>query len=131
MDETQISDSLKLNIPSTTHTMAADDPLEPVNAGYVTDLGEGMGLYKLYDYFGVDINFRDSASEDQIQLVYRWAASIAKSTDHMRVMGVLIDYENMMGGTVTRANRLQRMHDYVKLDQQINRLKQEQDWFYE
>lgn len=128
MNETEIAERLKQNIPkpepdSTTPRVDDANP----NPGYTADIGDVPEMYKMYDFFGVETNYRTSENERKISEVFRWAADKAQSTDYLEVAKVITQYEQTMGGS-TIGSRLERMHRYIKLDAQISRLKQEQAW---
>lgn len=128
MDEVAIADRLKQNISSPqTNTVMAQTDDSPRDQGYTADLGDALDIYKMYDFFGVETNFRDTENERKLQTVYRWAADKAQSTDYLAVAKVVMEYEQSMGNT-SLGSRLERMHRYIKLDDQINRLKEEQGW---
>lgn len=129
MDEQAIADRLKQNIPKPEpdSTTPRIDDANPADQTYAGDLGDVPEVYKMYDYFGVEMNYRTAENERKISEIYRWAADQLESTDYLVVAKFLMEREQSMGGS-TVGSRLERMYRYVKLDQQISRLKQEQNW---
>lgn len=129
MDEQAIAERLKQNIPKPEpdSTTPRVDDANPKDRGYTADVGDVPEMYKMYDFFGVETNYRTSENERKIAEVFRWAADKAQSTDYLEVAKVITQYEQSMGGS-TIGSRLERMYRYIKLDAQINRLKAEQAW---
>jgi hypothetical protein len=130
-DEAEVAERLKQNIPKPdangTSDRVDDANRPPEDTGYTSDLGDVPDIYKLYDFFGVESNYRNTDNERKLQEVYRWAADRVESTDYLQVAKAIMDSEQSMGGS-TIGSRLDRMYQYVKLDQQIKRLKAEQSW---
>lgn len=128
MDEQQIADQLKQNIPKTKPDSTSDriDDANPGEKGYTGDLGDSMEIYKMYDFFDVQPQFRSGENEQKIQFVYRWAAQKTQSTDYLRVAKLIMDLEQNMGGS-TFGSRLDRIYHYIKLDNQIAHLREEQE----
>lgn len=126
--EAQIAEQLKQNIPKQDSAPApAQDTPDLSTQGYTADLGDVPEIYKMYDFFGIETNYRTSENERKIQEIYRWSADLAQSTDYLTVIKTIMDYEQAMGNSAF-GSRLERMYQYVKLDQQIKKLKLQQSW---
>lgn len=129
MDEEQIANRLKQNIPTTDELVEKQAPpktQEPQETGFVNDLGDTIDMYKLYDYFRVQPQYRGGDAEQKIQTIYRWAAGIAQSTDYLAVANVISAYMSGQGAGQIGMSDLDRTYQYVKLQKQIDHLKQEQ-----
>lgn len=129
--EAEIAAQLQKNIPapepqSPTEPTEPQTPREPDETGFVSDMGENINMYRLYDYFHVEPAFRHGDTEQKIAEIYRWAAMKAQSTDYLQVANVLTAYSQGMGAGSLDSNNLNRIYEWIQLDKQINRLKQEQ-----
>lgn len=130
--ETQIAQKLQANIPKPTPQPSAPiTPDDGEDRGFVDDIGDNTNIYRLYDYFGVDTAFRGGDAEQKLQVIYRWAADKAQSTDYLAVANVLTRYSQGMGVGSMEQNNLNRMYQFIQLDRQINQLQQEQGLLYE
>lgn len=134
-NEQQIAERLRQNIQSptvpTTGTLV-DEPSQPTAPdapGYTNNIEDIVAAYKLYDYFGVQPQFRSHENEAKIQSIYNHVARAIGTTDIFEVRQYLLRLENQMGSNWSQGgNRLERIHQYIKLENQISRLKAEQDW---
>lgn len=128
--EAQIAENLKKNIPvPAPEPNSVTEPVQPErpdDTGFVNDMGETTDMYRLYDYFGVDQAYRDQNSEYKIQEIYRWASNMAQSSDYVEVVNVITSYMSGMGIGAVGQSQLARMYEFVRLDKQINNLKQQQ-----
>lgn len=128
--EQEIAERLKQNLPKPEPDSTTDrvDDANPVSdQGYVADIGDSLDMYKLYDFFEIQTQYRTSDNEKKLQEVYRWAANQVQSTDYLAVAKVLMALEQGMAGTML-GSRLERAYQYIKLQQQIDRLKEQQGW---
>lgn len=125
--EAQIAERLKQNLPKAQPDTTTDryDDANPADQGYDGDLGDAMDMYKMYDFFDVQPQFRSGENEQKIQLIYRWAAQQVQSTDYLRVAKLILDIEQGMGAS-TIGNRMERMYQYIKMENQMGRLREEQ-----
>lgn len=129
--ETQIAAKLQANIPKPEPSQAQAIPVvETGDRGFVDDLGDSTNLYKLYDYFNVEPQFRNGSAEQKLQIIYRWAADKVQSTDYLAVAGVLTSYGQGMGSGQLGQSSLDSMYQFIQLDRQIGQLKQEQERLY-
>lgn len=129
MDEAQIAERLKQNLPKPEpdSTTSRIDDANPQDSGYSSNIGDVPEVYKMYDFFGIETNYRNQENERKVAEVYKWAADHLQNTDYLAIIEFITSVEQSMGGS-TLGSRLERIHRYIKLDQQISRLKQEQGW---
>jgi len=127
MNETQIAEKLKQNIPGPEPQVATySTPEEPNDTGFVNDMGDNTDMYKLYDFFNVENNYRTGENEQKLQTIYRWAANLAQSSDYLAVANVISSHLQGIGAIGLGVTNLQKMYHYVKIEQQVQSLKQEQ-----
>lgn len=127
--ELEIQNRLKQNIPRDSDELVkAETHLnnEPQNTGFVSDMGDTIDMYKLYDYFVVPPQYRHGDAEQKIQAIYRWAANIAQSTDYLSVANVISAHMDGQGAGQIGVSDLDRTYQYVQLQKQIDHLKREQ-----
>lgn len=125
MTEKEIAEQLKQNIPQPQVTAAAPTDTNPSDTGYAGDLGDALDIYKMYDFFGLETQFRTPDNERKLQEVYRWSAQVIESTDYLEIIKLIMNIEQGMGGSMV-GSRLERFHRWVKLEDQMNRLRHEQ-----
>lgn len=127
MNEQQIADKLKQNLPKTQPDSTTDrvDDANPGDQGYDGDLGDAMDMYKMYDFFDVPPQFRGAENEQKIQFIYRWAAGQTQSTEYLRVAKFILDIEQSMGPS-NIGSRMERIYQYIKMEDQMGRLREEQ-----
>ena len=135
MNESQIAERLKQNIPQasgepTSGDPAPNEPTQPRETGYVSDIGDATDMYKLYDYFHVENAFRGPDAEQKIQTIYRWASQQVQSTEYLAVAKVLAKLEQGMSGGFDEASRLDKVYGVVKIQLQMDKLRQEKELYY-
>lgn len=109
---------------------AVPGPDEALETGYTADLGDATDMYKLYDFYSIESFNRNAETEQKIQTIYRWAASVAGSTDYLAVANVLVRYQQGMPKGFSEQTLLDKMYSFVKLQSRIDAMKQEQDILY-
>jgi hypothetical protein len=132
MDEQTIAQRLQQTLHAPDDSVAAppatDEPSEyDDSAG---DYGEALGMYKLYDLFEIDPRERSADTEAKLRSIWQWASNISGQKDYLSVATVIRQYEQALGAGSVTHSRLDRLHQYIKLDGQIARLKQEQELLY-
>lgn len=124
MDETQIADNLKQNIPQAPqHLMAypeVSDPQEvPVNVGM-----DETTLYKLQQHFGETYREGDITGNQQMTYIYDAVAEQLGTKDYPVVVAKINELKRMLGLNHTDNPRY-KLYQWLKLDQKRSRIEME------
>lgn len=119
MDEDQIVNSLKQNLPKPYETDLAPPPETDTTTGQATiapefELDE-LTLYKLHDFFGLPYKEHDEMTNQQARYVYNEVSKMVGTTEYSVVMAKIIDLEGILGIRQTE-NRMVRLHQWLRLD---------------
>lgn len=129
MDEAQIVNTLKQNLPQpsepTTAPPVVGDPTEaPINI----ELDE-VSLYKLHQHFAEDYRPGDQDSNQQISYIYNAIAQQLGTSDYPFVVAKINELQRMLGFRNTENARF-KLYQWLKLDQKRSRIELEQGALY-
>lgn len=126
MDETQIADNLKQNIPKESiyappvPTPTIGDPqLVPITY----DLDE-LTMYKLQQHFGETYDDKDDIAKQQLGFIYEAVAERVGTKDYVFVTAKINEIRRMLGLNHTDNPRV-KLYQWLKLDQKRSRLESE------
>lgn len=119
MDEQQIADNLKQNLPQPYKTdIAPSDTSEAItgqaDASPPLELDE-LTMYKVHDFFGQQYKDTNESAKQQAKFVYEEVAKQIGTTDYPAVISKIIDLEGLIG-TRNSDNRMYRLYEWLRLD---------------
>lgn len=125
MDESQIANNLKQNIPQapehiTAYPVVSDPQMVPI----AYDLDE-ITQYKLHQHFGETYREGDLEGNKQIDYIYKSVAEQIGSNDYPIVVAKINELKRMLGLNHTE-NARYKLYQWLKLDQKRSRIEQEQ-----
>lgn len=118
MNEQQIQEQLRQNIPETEHFVAptpqpvvpsSDRPSESVSI----ELDE-LATFKLHDLFGKTYHSNDAETKQQLNYIYSNISEMVGSTEYGFVANKIRELESMLG--ITEQNRVARLYKWLKLN---------------
>lgn len=118
MDEQQIANRLKENIPQPSETVVAP-PAAPAeypgpDRPQEYELNE-LVQYKLHDYFGEQYRETDETNRQQLSYIYEQIANMLEDPQYGFVIAKIREIERIIG-TTNSDRRIYRLYQWLKLE---------------
>jgi len=131
MNEADVAARVAQNIPK--EPVAVQEPAtltnvapQPTDEGYIfqNPLDE-LSMYKLYDYFGVDLRERTNSETHKVMdKLVEWA-TMSGAVEYHDVIGKVREIQRLLG-----KNDLHTLYSFAKIDMQRQRLEKEMSKLY-
>lgn len=116
MDEQQIVDGLKENIPVAYESPVAKLTNPVSELSYASDFPlDELVQYKLHDYFGEQYRPNNEENKQRLSFIYDEVSKMVDERDYGFVIAKIRDLERIIGITTTD-NRMYRLYQWLKLD---------------
>lgn len=118
MDEAQIVESLKQNVPQTEAFVPAepDQPIPPDGTTVTPQSLDELTQFKMHDYFGEQYRGSNEDNKERLQFIFDAISEQLGERDYIRVMSRVNELE-MMIGTAHSENRIYKLYQWLGLDQ--------------
>lgn len=129
MDEAQIAERLKQNIPQEQPATEQPAPDPVADTGYVNDMPfDELTKYKLFETFMIQQpQWNSPEVNKKIELIYNWASGVSQSDDYLAIQSFLRTVEMQIGYGGLQS-KLDKFYHYAKLDMQRRRIEQEMQY---
>lgn len=125
MDESQIQEKLKQNIPQAPEHTAAAPVIGDPQIGPVEYQLDEITQYKLQQHFGETYREGDTVGNQQATYIYQSVSEQLGTKDYPVVVGKINELKRMLGLNHTENSRY-KLYQWLKLDQRRSRIEQEQ-----
>lgn len=123
MQESQIAESLKANIPKTEPVVAAPpEPVAPGASAFDSNvaLDDGLLMQSVCEYLDLPQNASlNPKTNDYLKQIIGFAAQEAGSSDRQQVLSIIQRYENALG-TTYHPDRFLKLYTFIKTRSYLN-----------
>lgn len=135
MNEEQIVASLAAKMPKEPLLQRPDEPSKIVqevikqaepSVAKPNSYPNDLAAMKLLDFFEVPrVQRADRSVLDQLNFIYEWGSEAANSEDSVDIMTKIRDLESRLGLIFRKADKLESIYRWVRLDKERRRVEKE------
>jgi len=119
MDETEIANKLKQNLPPahepTAPVQTTPQPVGQAESAMPLETVDEMTVYKIHEFFGEKYRSTDEAINQQAKYIYEKVSEISGETEYNFIIEKVRELERIIG-TANSERRMYKLYQWLKLD---------------